>query len=405
MAPTSKKKITETALAEATFATRLLHGDHKFAGNGAVAPDISVSTTFKQREFPGDLPPEFKDVDSLNPECHVYSRYTQPVFTRVEKVLGNICGGYATTYRSGLSAAFAALIYYKPKRVAFRDGYFGVREVISTYQKVNPDFKVIDIDEPYVQGDLVWIETPVNPTGEVKDIQYFADKAHATSAHLVIDATFAPPPLQDPFKFGADMVMHSASKYFGGHSDLLGGVLVVKSEEAAVQLWKERVFLGSVMGSLEAFLLLRSLRTLELRVLKQSRTAAQLAQWLDRLARVPVGTEWDRVPGGIVTKVWHGSFQRHDVFVEKQMTGGHSPTFSILVKDGKAARALALSLAFVTSATSLGGVESLIEQRHVMDRRADPKLLRISVGLEDIEDLKADFRDAFRRVLKGESKL
>ena len=101
-------------------------------------------------------------------------------------------------------------------------------------------------------------------------------------------------------------------------------------------------------GSLEAFLLLRSLRTHELRVLKQSRTATQLAQWLDRLSRVPTGEEWDGAPGGIVTKVWHGSFQEHEAFVKKQMIGGHSPTFSILVREAKIAKEIPHALAFFT---------------------------------------------------------
>jgi len=401
MSPTSDKKIVHAALAEARLGTRLMHSDHEYV-DAAIGPDISETTTFRRSSYTGEKPPGFQDKDHLNPPFHRYSRYTQPIFTRAEKVLGCICGGYATTYRSGLSAAFAAFVHCRPKRIAIRRVYFGVHETIDVYKRTNPELTVIDIDEPLAKGDLVWLESPSNPTGEVKNIQHYADKAHAASAFLVVDATFAPPPLQDPFQFGADMIMHSGSKYFGGHSDLLCGILVVKSEEEAVQLWRDRTFLGGVMGSLEAFLLLRSLRTHELRVLKQSRTATQLAQWLDRLSRVPTGEEWDGAPGGIVTRVWHGSLQEHEAFVKKQMIGGHSPTFSILVREAKIAKEIPHALAFFTSATSLGGAESLIEQHHVSNPSADPRLIRISVGLEDIEDMKADLRRAFKKTHSGE---
>jgi len=161
------------------------------------------------------------------------------------------------------------------------------------------------------------------------------------------------------------------------------------------------------MGSVEAWLLLRSLRTLHLRVPRQSATATELATWLDKLSRVPEGQYWDGAPGGIVAKVWHSSLQAKTANwdVGKQLEGGWNPTFAFLMKNGDHATRLPHMLKTFIPATSLGGVESLIEQRNHTDANADPRLLRLSIGVEDIEDMKEDFRKAFQDLLKAKAKL
>ncbi|KAI0069148.1 cystathionine gamma-synthase [Artomyces pyxidatus] len=390
------------ALAALLSGTDLLHADDDFHGP-EVAPAISVSTTFRHKE----VPQSEADVRFLfsSPELtrttkdHVYSRISQGTSTRVETILSKITGGCAITYSSGLAAAFAALVFLEPKKIAITGGYHGAHHVISTYKR-GRTLEVVDLDDDFTGVDLAWVETPLNPTGEARNLQHYADKViHAVGGRLLVDATFGPPPLQSPFKWGTDIILHSGTKYLGGHSDLLAGVLVVKTDEEWGKLWFDRIALGNVLGSLEAWLLLRSLRTLHLRVPRQSATATALADWLNKIANTPKGESFDGVAGGIVTKVWHSSLQGKDASgwsPEQQMEGGHSPTFAMLLDNAEAAGALPHLLKYFIPATSLGGVESLIEQRRRSSPNDDPRLLRISVGVEELVDMKADFRQAFK---------
>ncbi|KAI9000918.1 cystathionine gamma-synthase [Trametes punicea] len=388
MAPNTRPKLS---------GTQLIHADDELHGP-EVAPPVSVSTTFRSPN-PLEVPKE--EFDMWNPKNHLYSRYTQSVSTRVERVLSKINDGYALTFASGLAASHAALVYFKPKRVAISGGYFGCHATIDLYKRSrNADLPVISIDDDFQAGDLCWLETPLNPTGEARDIKYYADKVHAAGGWLLVDSTFAPPPIQYPFKWGADLIMHSGTKYFGGHSDLLCGVLVAPTLEKWNELAHIRTFLGNMMGSLEAWLLLRSLRTLHLRVPRQSENAYSLAQWL---AQAAGGKAHDGIPAGIIDKVWHSSLQGVDArgFDPKtQLEGGWNATFAILLTSAEYATRLPHSLKYFIPATSLGGVESLIEQRVQSDRISDPRLVRISVGVEDLEDLKDDLRRAFQEIVK-----
>ncbi|CAE6420599.1 unnamed protein product, partial [Rhizoctonia solani] len=166
--------------------------------------------------------------------------------------------------------------------------------------------------------------------------------------------------------------------YLGGHSDLLCGVLAV---------------------SLESFLLLRSLRTLELRVTRQAASGEALAQWLHKISQIPAGETWDGVRGGVIKRVWHASLQEQDRdWIKKQMPGGGPACFTIMLEDPNEARLLPYLLELFTPATSLGGVESLIEQRYLSDPKEDKRNLRLSIGLEGIEDLKEDLRQGLNKV-------
>ncbi|KAJ7228761.1 Cys/Met metabolism PLP-dependent enzyme-domain-containing protein [Mycena pura] len=383
--------------------THLVHGDDKFRRDEDVAPSISVSTTFLSPK-----PNEEWVADYRNPSRHVYSRYTAQNSTRVEHILSQITGGFALTYSSGLAAGFAALVFFKPKRIAFTDGYTGTTSLLQVYLKTAPQVKLIKFDDDFQSGDLCWLETPLNPTGESRDIQYYADKVHKAGGKLLVDSTFAPPPLQDPFKFGADCIMHSATKYFGGHSDMLAGVLVVRTREDWDTLQSDRTYLGSAIGSLESWLLLRSLRTFHLRLARQSETATSLVQWLQKLALTPQGQSFDGIPGGVLIRVWHSSLQGRDARgfdPAVQMTGGWNATFSIQLSKPSYAAWFPQSLKYFTPATSLGGVESLVEYRYSWDPASDPRAVRISVGVEDLEDLKADIRQALKHLIQTASKL
>jgi cystathionine beta-lyase/cystathionine gamma-synthase len=388
--------------------TDLIHGDSKLAGN-EVAPSISVSTTFRAPNAIENPKFDLADLDLRNPTQHVYSRYTQQVSTRAEHILSKINDGYALTYASGLAASYAALVFFRPKRIAIRGGYHGCHATIEVYKKSQGvTIDVIDLDAPYRAGDLCWLETPLNPTGESRDIQYYADKIHKVGGKLLVDSTFGPPPLQYPFRFGADVILHSGTKYFGGHSDLLAGVLVVKTLDDWKTLHIDRTYLGSMMGSLESWLLLRSLRTLHLRVPRQSASATVLALWLDSIAKTPVGKTYDGVPGGVLKQVWHSSLQGVDsrgFDPKKQMQGGWNATFSILFTKPEHAKHFPHILSFFVPATSLGGVESLVEHRIMSDPSSDPRLIRLSIGVEDVDDLKADIQQALTKLASSKAKL
>ncbi|KAJ6538586.1 cystathionine gamma-synthase [Mycena sp. CBHHK59/15] len=385
--------------------TELVHGDAALHRDQEVAPSISVTTTFRS---PHPNEPAATDTDYRNPSRHVYSRYTQQVSTRVEHILSSVNDGLALTYSSGLAASYAALVLYKPRRIAISEGYHGCHATIQVYLKAAPEVKIIKLDDEFQSGDFCWLETPLNPTGESRDIRYYADKVHRVGGKLFVDSTFGPPPLQFPFKFGADCVLHSATKYFGGHSDLLGGVLIVKTREEWDTLQSDRTYMGNMMGSLESWLLLRSLRTFHLRVARQSETATAMVQWLHKLASTPTGQSFEGIPGGVLTKVWHSSVQGKDARgfdPSSQMTGGWNATFSIQLSEPKYAAWFPHSLKYFTPATSLGAVESLAEYRFSWDKNSDPKAVRISIGVEDLDDLKADISQALRNLVQTGSKL
>jgi cystathionine beta-lyase len=296
------------------------------------------------------------------------------------------------------------LTFLNPKRIAIGAGYHGCHGVIELHKRLT-GCQVLPLDcqpEELGEGDLLHLETPVNPTGLAFDIQKYADVAHSRGAYLSVDATFGPPPLQDPFKHGADVVMHSGTKYFGGHSDMLCGVLAVKRKEWIRPMLDDRVLLGSVMGGLESWLGVRSLRTLELRVMRQSETATRMVDAIDgALTGQTVGTGLSQSDAeaikAVVKEVKHASLQRGDMkWLRKQMPNGFGPVFSLVAKSADLAKRLPSQLHLFHHATSLGGVESLIEWRTMTDATVEEDLLRVSIGIEDFRDLMDDLLQAFR---------
>ncbi|KAF2278913.1 cystathionine gamma-synthase-like protein [Westerdykella ornata] len=407
-------------------ATAAIHADDRINLLTDVAPAIHVSTTFRYPREASALQPvdpsgEFLDLSSPL----VYSRLTNANINRLETILTPLLypgtpeqelpqlSNHVVSYSSGLTAFHALLVNLVPKVIAISAGYHGCHGVISLHKKMH-NVRTVDLhasDEEWDaaglgKGDLVHLETPLNPTGEAFSIAHFAERAHRRGAFLSVDATFGPPGLQDPFAWGADVVMHSATKYIGGHSDMLAGILAVKKgeegKEWANSLRLERVFLGGVLGSLEGWLGVRSLRTLELRVQRQSQSAAKLVQWLDAAVtgKAAAGEEADTIRK-VVSRITHASLQTADfAWLKKQMPNGFGPVFSIYTHDAEQAKLLPGLLRLFHHATSLGGVESLIEWRRMSDSDVDERLLRVSVGVEAWEDLKEDFLQAFR-VLGG----
>jgi cystathionine gamma-synthase len=371
----------------AGFSTELIHADDYRNRVPDVVSPINVSTTFKYDENPDKLVAA-SDLGGVYPEdILIYSRLQHPNSLKVEAVFDKIFDGHhSVIYNSGLSAFYGLMTHFNPKQVAIGPSYHGVLKIVDMHKR-NHGLSVLTYSEEDLDklqpGDLVHIETPVNPQGVSKDIQWFADKAHAKGALLSVDATFAPPPLQDPFKFGADIVLHSATKYFGGHSDLLAGVLVVNNLKDKQGLVDDRMYLGTNIANLESYLLLRSLRSYDLRVLKQSANVLKIVTYLNE--------NRDRFKS--LKKIYHSSLQTEE-FVKRQLEGGYGPVFSIELDTKDNARKFPSKLKYFHHATSLGGVESLIEWRAITDIHVNHTLLRVSIGIEDADDLIADLEQA-----------
>lgn len=406
-------------------ATSAIHADDHTNILTDVAPAIHTSTTFRYPRNAADLQPvpaEGEFVDLQTPL--VYSRLASSNINRLETILAPLIypdakegeelqelANHVVSYSSGLSAFHALLVNVVPKVIAISDGYHGCHGVIGLHKKMH-GVKLVDLhaddsawDEAGLgRGDIVHLETPLNPTGEAFSIAKYAERAHTRGAILSVDATFGPPGLQDPFAWGADVVMHSGTKYIGGHSDMLCGILAIKRGQEGLKMAKtlraERIFLGSVLGSLEGWLGVRSLRTLSLRVQRQSSNATHLVSWLtDALNGKGIAVS---AVQKVVRKVTHASLQTsNSEWLSSQMPNGYGPVFAIYTQTSSQARNLPSLLRLFHHATSLGGVESLIEWRRMSDSGVDKTLLRVSVGVESWDDLRDDFVQAFEQLAEG----
>ncbi|KAH7376893.1 cystathionine gamma-synthase [Plectosphaerella cucumerina] len=399
--------------------TLAVHGDDWLNNDTDVAPALHVSTTYRYADNPDELVPEHElpkpETTNFPP---VYSRESAPNTTRLEAVLSSLLRGHAVTYTSGLAAFHAMMVYLRPNVVAIGQnrvgGYHGCHGVLALHTKMH-GLKLADLHDESSwdelglgKGDVVHMETPLNPYGEAYNIKAFAEKAHKRGAYLTVDSTFGPPGLQDPLALGADVVMHSGTKYIGGHSDMLCGVLAVSKERESWfwELLQERSCLGNVMGNMESWLGLRSLRTLHLRVQAQSRNAELLVNWLHSSltsATTACGPV-ELAARQVVDKIVHASLQADDIkngWLRTQMPNGFGPVFALWMKTEEDARQLPSKLRLFHHATSLGGVESLVEWRRMSDARIDATLLRFSIGVENWEDLRDDMAMAFLALAKS----
>ncbi|KAJ9086283.1 hypothetical protein DSO57_1005560 [Entomophthora muscae] len=208
---------------------------------------------------------------------------------------------------------------------------------------------------------------------------------------VICDATLGPPPLSHPFEFGADLVLHSTSKILGGHSDQLSGVVVLQYPTLAKKLRKQRGILGTSLGDFEAKLLRDSLSTAQIRIKQQSTTCTQLVDWLSKKPH-------PELPNEVLNSVLHGSLQTLGATQKKQVSYGHSYVFSILFETQEIAKHIPFEFDLIKSATSIGGSQTLMEWRYQFDPELDPRLCRVTVGLESLEALKQDFIKAFAKV-------
>jgi cystathionine gamma-synthase len=336
---------------------------------GALVPPIHTSTTFA------------RDRDYRLVGTAMYARDDAPSFAPAEELLARLEGGAeALLFASGMAAASAAItVSTAPGAhvVAPKVLYWGLRSWLLGFAK-KWQVEVTEVDTTDAAAlaaavrpgatRLVWVETPCNPTWEVTDIARAAEIAHRAGARLIVDSTVATPVFTRPIELGADLVMHSATKYLNGHGDVVAGALVTaKQDELWAAIHAQRHDAGAILGPFEAWLLARGMKTLYPRVRMQTETARELAR---RLAAQP------------------GVRVRYP---------GFSAMMSIEVGSRERALAVAGKLELFVRATSLGGTESLIEHRASVeppDSPVPPDLLRISVGLEDVEDLWADLAQA-----------
>jgi cystathionine gamma-synthase len=314
-----------------------------------------------------------------NPGELVYSRYDHPAGLDAESALGELEGGHALLFASGAAAsAAAALALLQPGRtVALAEGcYFGTGVLLRELERWGS--RVVEFDQtgpPPEEADLIWLEAPSNPFLTFPDLA----AAAAHPAPVLVDATASSPVLLRPLEHGADVVLHSATKYLGGHSDVLLGALVFRNPETHATVKRLRTLTGAVAAPDSAWLLLRSLATLELRVQRQSETALELAR---RLHSHPA-VERVRYPG------------LGDERAERYMRGGFGGMLSFDVRDGEAARAVETATHLIANATSLGAVHSTLEARHRWEGdRVPPGLIRLSVGVEPADELWTDLEQA-----------
>jgi len=334
--------------------------------------------------------------------AYSYSRYQNPTYDLVEQLAATLDGGSeAKCFASGMAAIAAVFetVNTDEHIVAPKIMYHGAQDWlrrISTKRNIGLSlFNATDLDdlERAVKPgstSIVWIETPVNPTWDVIDIEASAKIAHAAGAILAVDCTVAPPVTTRALDYGADIVFHSATKYLNGHSDVVAGILVTRESN---QRWDEiklvRKLTGGVLGPFEAWLLLRGMRTLFLRFERASSNALQIARYFENHP----GLEQVLYPG-------LESHPQHEI-AQRQMLHGFGGMISLLVNGGaEEARKIASSTKLFLPATSLGGVESLIEHRASVEgpHSAVPKnLLRLSIGIELVDDLISDLDQALSR--------
>ena len=350
---------------------------------GAVVLPMHTATTF------------LRDPDNQYRRGRSYGRADNPGYDQPQALLTALEGGAASLlFSSGMSAA-AAVFQCLPRDahvVVPRVMYWGLRSWLKNFAEpwgIEVEFvdaTSLDTLRRAVHTGrtrLVWIETPANPLWSVTDIAGAAEIAHAAGALLAVDGTAATPVLTRPLALGADLVMHSATKYLNGHSDVIAGTLTTAREDAFwARLRAARSSGGAILGSFEAYLLLRGMRTLFPRVERACRSAQQIAEALSYN------------PG--VLEVLYPGLPAHagHAVAARQMSGGFGGMLSVRVRGGaEAAIATAARVGIWKRATSLGGVESLIEHRASVegpDSPAPPDLLRLSVGIEDPQDLLAD---------------
>ena len=375
------------------FETLAVHaGAEPDPHTGAVVPAIQMSTTFKQ-DGVGGLRAGFE-----------YGRSGNPTRLALEKAIAALEGAtHGLAYASGLAATQNIFYLLEPgDRLLMSDDVYGGtwRLADKVWRRYGIETDALDLrDLDAVAAALgadhaprmVWLETPSNPMLKVVDISAVARLAAVAGALTVVDNTFATPYLQQPLALGADLALHSATKYLGGHSDVIGGLIATRSDELAERLRFHQNAAGAVPSPFDCFLIMRGIRTLAVRMERASANASALAQWLADRPEVE-RVHYPGLPSHPAAELVARQMRQPGAMLSFEMRGGEA-----------AARRFAGATRLFTLAESLGAVESLIELPAPMTHASvadsplavPPSLVRLSVGIEDVEDLRADLEVAF----------
>ncbi|MBY6205120.1 cystathionine gamma-synthase [Halomonas denitrificans] len=379
------------------LATRVIHaGQTPDPSTGAIMTPIYTTSTYVQSS-PGDH------------QGYEYSRTHNPTRKAWEACIADLEGGAAGfAFASGMAAVDTLMHLLEPGDhvVAMHDLYGGTWRLFERVRRRSSglDFTFADLGDPDAAAaaitdrtKMIWVETPTNPMLQLVDIARMAELAHRHDCKLVVDNTFATPMLQRPIALGADIVLHSVTKYLNGHSDMVGGALVVKDDDLAEQIGFLQNSAGGVQGAFDAWLAMRGAKTLALRMKAHCENAQRIAEWLVEQPKVG--------------KVIYPGLDSHPQkkLAERQMAGFGGMVSFDLQSDLPTARRFLENTRLFALAESLGGVESLVNHPAIMTHGTVPKdrreelgitdsLIRLSVGIEDIDDLIGDLKTALAAV-------
>ncbi|MCQ6278915.1 cystathionine beta-lyase [Bacillus sp. EB600] len=380
---------------EFSFETRLLHNRHKIdEATGAVSVPIQHATTFHQ-----------SDIDQFGK--YDYSRSLNPTREALEDVIAELEGGTrGFAFASGMAAiSMAFLLLSAGDHVVITEDVYGgtFRLVTEVLPRLGIDHTFVDMtDLEQVKAaikpntKLFYVETPSNPTLKVTDIKAVSQIAKEVGALTFVDNTFLTPALQRPLDLGADIVLHSATKFLAGHSDVLAGLAVVKDEDLAKRLYFLQNSFGAVLGVQDAWLVMRGIKTLHVRLEHAQKSALKIAEFLNSHP--------------LVNKVFYPGLVNHPQYqIQKEQATGAGAVLSFELKDEETLRLFVSEVKIPVFAVSLGAVESILSYPKTMSHAAMPQaereqrgitnsLLRLSVGLENPDDLIKDFSDALKFV-------
>ncbi|KUH34562.1 cystathionine gamma-synthase [Thermococcus celericrescens] len=381
------------------FSTRAIHvgEEPERTQHGDVVSPIHLSTTFAKKSV--------KEVE----EGYVYSRSGNPTRDSLERKLAALENAkYGLAFSSGLAAESTILLALLKKGdhvIAFDDLYGGTKRLFNqVMERFGIEFTYVDAREPEnvrkaIKDNtrMVWLETPTNPLLKLADVKAIAEIAHERDIMVVVDNTFASPYFQNPLDLGADITLHSVTKYLGGHSDVVGGAVMVNDDELYEKLKFHQNAVGAVLSPFDSWLVMRGIKTLAVRMERHEKNAMRIAKYLEEHP--------------LVERVYYPGLPSHPQhgLAKRQMRGfGGMLSFELKGNLEEAVRFVE-SLEIFALAESLGGVESLIELPAIMTHASIPKeerekvgirdsLIRVSVGIEDVEDLIEDLERAFQAV-------
>ena len=375
------------------FNTKVIHaGVHPDVSTGAIMTPIYQTSTYVQDEI--GVHKGFE-----------YSRTGNPTRQALENNLAALEGGkYGACFGSGLAAIDAVVKMLNPgdEVISTNDLYGGSYRIFTTiFEKYGIKFHFVNmldvqnIEEKINENTkLIWVETPTNPMMNIIDVKKVCDLAHENNILVGVDNTFATPYLQNPLALGADVVMHSVTKYLGGHSDVIMGALVTNDDKIAEEIYRIQNSSGAVCGPMDSFLVLRGIKTLHLRMQRHCENGEKIAHFLNDHPLID-------------TVYWPGlkSHTNHEVAKNQMNDFGGMISFNLVGDDLEMAKNVVSKTELFTLAESLGGVESLIGHPSTMTHASIPReeriksgvvdsLIRLSVGIEDVEDLINDLKNA-----------